>query len=568
MNNSIKNIFNQNKLLIYQIEKTVYYFRIQNYDLALRISANIINQVSDNIKILFSKIKYFNENQMIVEPDNVLGLLNSLLNAQKNQDYVLLADLYELDFIPFFISIQETIISKEDNTDPIKYNLIDDYYTTSLEAINNIDSSMASIIKSMPHPSNILGKDYEIEYTSSGFITLALTDKGKKYYLHSNKNAPMEAFHLARSWYNEDKDTYLVYGYGLSYHIWELFHLDETIHLEIYESDINILRLGCAYTEIELLATHPNIKLIYDPDFKQLFTRLGNMNNNMEFVIHHPSLRNIKNPSIRDKLEDYFIYYSSIKNQAYILNNNFKINIQYYNDSIDSLKDIFTGKNLFIIAAGPSLDKNFIQLKGIKKDKSIILATGTVFKKLIYSGIIPDYVIITDANPRIYGQIAGEEARDIPMLLISTANKDFAKNYQGKKFLICQHGYPKAEEFAKEHGCNLYNTGGSVSTTALDIGIQFGCKRIIFLGLDLSYTDNFVHAEGTSRRNVENTDGLIPVTDIYGKQIYTTRVLNIYRKWIEDRIRNVKGIEFIDATEGGARIDGMRIAKLSEVVDN
>jgi hypothetical protein len=50
---------------------------------------------------------------------------------------------------------------------------------------------------------------------------------------------------------------------------------------------------------------------------------------------------------------------------------------------------------------------------------------------------------------------------------------------------------------------------------------------------------------------------LIETIDIYGNPIKTTKVLNIYRKWIEERIKNVRDIEIIDATEGGMKIKGM-----------
>lgn len=568
MNSKIKIIFNQNRNLINKIKKATYFFRIQNYDSALRISTNILYDVSKNIEMLLTHAEYFNENQLFINSDYIITLFNGLLNAQESQDYILLADLYDMQLVSFYISLQEVIISKEGNAYPIDNTLIDDNFSDSLAAIAKIDSNLSNQILSMPHPSSLIGKGYEVEYTSCGYITLAVTLNSKKYYLHSNKNAPLEAFQLAHSWYKENKDTYIIYGFGLMYHIWELLHLDETMHIEIYESDLNILRLSCAYTEVANLLSYPNIKLIYDPDFKQLITRLASLDSDTEFVIHHPSIRNIKDASIREKMEEYFIQYSSIKNQSHILNSNFKQNILNSVDSVDTLKDAFTGKDLFIIAAGPSLDKNFQQLKNINKENTIILATGTVFKKLLYAGIVPDYVIVTDANTRVFGQISGVEDRTVPMLFLSTANHKFASNYVGKKYIIFQHGYPKAEEFAKEHGYHLYQTGGSVSTTALDIGIQFGCKRIIFLGLDLAYTDNFVHAAGTSRRNTENTESLVRITDINGNQVYTTKVLNIYRKWIENRIKNVQAMEFIDATEGGAKIDGMKVAKLSEIIDN
>ena len=372
---------------------------------------------------------------------------------------------------------------------------------------------------------------------------------------------------MANSWYlsAEEKSEYIIYGYGLGYHVKELSNLDRNIKIEIYESDINIIQLACVYTELTSISNNPNINLIYDPDFSKIFNRIKSLGSDTEFVIHYPSLRNIKNPSIRKSMENYFIQYSSMNNQRRLLNGNFNENILNYDSMMNELRETFSGRDLYIVASGPSLDKNFMQLREIRKN-AIILATGTVLKKLINAGITPDYFIVTDANSRVYEQISGFENIQVPMLLLSTAFKDFAKKYQGKKYMICQKDYSKAEKYASLKGDMLFETGGSVSTTALDIGISFGCRRIIFVGLDLAYTDNFVHANDTSQRDLICTEGLWQVEDIYGNMVYTNRTLDIYRGWIEKRIRGVENVEFIDATEGGAKIQGMKIMKLSECI--
>jgi len=93
------------------------------------------------------------------------------------------------------------------------------------------------------------------------------------------------------------------------------------------------------------------------------------------------------------------------------------------------------------------------------------------------------------------------------------------------------------------------------------------CKRIIFVGLDLAFTGNVDHATSTPTRETINEDKAIPVEDIYGNMVYTSHNLNIYRQWIEKRIAKVKGIEFIDATEGGAKIKGMKINSLSNTIE-
>ena len=559
MKSEIKKIFVINIQLIECIVKIVYNFRIQNIDKALRLVTVAINQLNMLIELLLDNKNYFVNNHYPINNDFIMNLFSSLLEAQEKQDYVLLADIYEGQLMPFLIDIQIIINTKEGIIyDEIKYN-------ENLRFLGDKDKEIFNALNISPNPNELLKKGYEIEYTLTGLMTLAIIDNGQKYYLHSNNNVINEANILANSWYSEEKSEYIIYGLGLAYHVKELIDINNDIIIQIYESDINIIQLACAFSDIKNLLSNTNVKLFFDPEFTKIGSKLSNINDNNGLYIHYPSLKNIKNNKIKEKFENYFIQHSSITNQINLMNSNFNSNIKNYNALVDELKYYFKNKDLYIIAAGPSLDVNYLQLKEVAKN-NIILATGTVFRKLLKVGIEPNFVIVTDANERVYSQIKGFEQYQIPMLILSTAYKEFAQEYSGKKYLICQKDYKKAEEYAKKMGASLYRTGGSVSTTALDIGIQFECKRIIFLGLDLAYTDNFVHAEGTSRRNLADTKDLRQIEDIYGKKVYTSRSLDMYRQWIEKRISGAEGIEFIDATEGGARIKGMKTCKLSDVI--
>ncbi|QHQ60702.1 DUF115 domain-containing protein [Anaerocolumna sedimenticola] len=559
MEYKVKNVYDQNIQLLNNINKLIYHFHSQNYDYALRLTSDIINLFTQHLKVLKEYQSYFNQEILIYDMQSTMEIFEGILNAQENKDYILLADLYELQIIPLLTKLQEILISKEG------FSLLEGNYQAMLEIIEKNYSNITTELKKMPEPSTYDNR-YQIEFTSVGLMTLAIIDENSnKYYFHSNNNPSSEAMTLAHSWYKEDKTEYVIYGLGLGYHIFELFNLDRSITIEIYESDLRIIQLMCAYSNIAGVFKFNNIKLVYDPEFKQLIDKLSNLTEDSEFVIHYPSLRSIQNTVIREKLDNYFIQYSSIKNQSHLLNSNYRSNVNNYDGFVDDLKEKFKGKDLFIIAAGPSLDKNYLELKKVS-GRGVILATGTVLKKLINAGIKPDYFIVTDANERVYAQISGLENMEIPMIFLSTAYKGFAAKYKGKRYMVCQEGYPKAEEFAAANNISLYQTGGSVSTTALDVGINLGCKRIIFLGLDLAYTNNFVHASNTSRRNLASTEGLRQVEDIEGNLIYTSRSLDMYREWIEKRIAGVKGVEFIDATEGGARIRGMNILKLSTLL--
>ena len=558
---TIKDIFFRNIDMLSYSDKAITYVRVQNYSRLFSCFTKLIDTAMMNINDILINKEYFNKSTVLIDINYVDTMLKNLLKAHENKDYILLADLLEMQMKPFLFSLQEFIVSEE--------GLVfdEEKYINNIEIIQSINSKLGMELKKANHPLKLLEAGvYTIEPTSCGLLTLAINCRGEKSYLHSNGDILREAFMLARDWFHNDKSEYIVYGLGLGYHVNELMNLDNNIEIKVFESDLHIIQLACAFTDISKLLITNRVSIYYDPDLSQLGSHIRKMDTGLSFDIHYPSLRNINNNTMKEQLEDFFVSNSSISNQIHNLNFNFKKNILLKSEYIDNLKEDFYNKDLYIVAAGPSLDKNFMQLKNLG-DNAIILVTGTVYKKLLNAGINPDYVIIIDANEEVYPQIIGVEESNIPLLYLSTVYHKITENYQGKKYLICQEGFQRAEKYAKLYNYDLYQSGGSVSTTALDIGIRFKCKRIIFIGLDLAFTNNYDHASETQTvNNVSSTDDLRQVKDIYGNLICTSKNLDIYRKWIERRIEGVKNIEFIDATEGGALIKGMKIKKLLKVL--
>jgi hypothetical protein len=159
----------------------------------------------------------------------------------------------------------------------------------------------------------------------------------------------------------------------------------------------------------------------------------------------------------------------------------------------------------------------------------------------------------------MYKQIDGVNLKNIPMILLSTASSSVIDYYNGPIYVAYQSGYIHAEIKAKEIGATLFETGGSVTTTALDIALRFGARKIIFVGVDLAYTGGYSHASGEGRR-IENTDGLRQVRSNTGGMVYTSKNLDIYRKWIERRLEGVRDTEVYN-TGDGAEIKGTVLVK-------
>ena len=152
------------------------------------------------------------------------------------------------------------------------------------------------------------------------------------------------------------------------------------------------------------------------------------------------------------------------------------------------------------------------------------------------------------------------------MILLSTASASIVEYYNGPIYVAYQRGYFQAEEKAKSLGATLFETGGSVTTTALDISLRFGAKRIIFVGVDLAYTGGNSHALGEGRK-IENNDGLRQVRSNTGDMVYTSKNLDIYRKWIERRIESVTGTEIYNTGEG-AVIKGTVWKRADEIYED
>lgn len=576
----------QNIKIIRNAVITVAYCRKQQYFYAMQHSNQTIRLLMKGMELLLQMLPLVNGENPFSSVESITEMLKALQNAQEEEDYVLLADLLEASLIPMLSTCQqrlidgeavsideemlrENVIVAEEKIPGITqmlfhYNLCDEYERS--EKLS--DCGFQAVIQAVEA---VLRKGYTVEYTADGGYTVAIPGKNQKSYLHTNNMVAQESFDLAAEWLAQGDSEYLFYGIGLGYPYQRMLSMDENICITVVEGNLNILLLALVFAPVSLLLQNERFHLELDITNRRLFD-LVKEKPEAGCYIHFPSLKGIRNQKYRQRLEEYFVSESSYRTQQRKLDGNFKKNQIIKAENVWNLKEKFSGKDLYIIAAGPSLDGNLQQLsRVVGSNDSIILATGTVLKKLLAAEISPDYVIVTDAGRGVYAQLEGVVG-DIPLLFLSTANSKAVASYAGCKYQIYQTGYPLAEQAAEQEGASCFETGGSVSTTAMEIGIQLNCKRIIFLGLDLAYTDGKSHAQSTE--NVQNIAGMTTYTveAVDGTMVETARNWNIYRQWMENRILQMrqKGDKrpVIDATEGGAKKAGMMIMPLTDVIEN
>lgn len=402
--------------------------------------------------------------------------------------------------------------------------------------------------------------------------TVQSTIGEKRILLYSKYNPTRDSKIFADEAYDGNAENYLIYGLGLGYHIYELenlLHINcKKYHIYIVECNKDIIELAMDNIDLDGILKNENITFIIMENERDSYEKLNKILSleKINIAIHRPSLDIIPKEFTRLKylLEEFLMKQNTITAYSNVLDENFKVNIINYDGNVDTLFNKFRDKPLYLVAAGPSLDKNIHELANIK-DNGIILSVGRAVRSLLSAEIIPDYIIITDPSDYLYDmQLKGLDI-DVPIIVLSTCDKNVMINYKGFKYIALQEGYPLAEEYAKKNNHKQVETGGSVATTGLDVAIRMGCNPIIFVGQDLAFTENKTHSSNTFSKDITESNILRDVEDIYGNTIQTSKNLYIYLRWIQNRIAEEKGIEFIDATEGGARIKGTKVIKLSEV---
>ena len=225
-----------------------------------------------------------------------------------------------------------------------------------------------------------------------------------------------------------------------------------------------------------------------------------------------------------------------------------------------------------LVSAGPSLDKNIEELKKAE-GKAFILVVDTALKSVYKAGIHPDLTITVDPNKPLV-LFEQEQIIDIPMVVLPVSRKEVIRSHMGKRFYSQGESFIMNKlEMQKGIEYPVLETGGSVANSALALLLYLGFQTIIFVGQDLAFTDGKGHVKGAYEDEVANKEYvdknkfLLYVEDNEGGMIKTEAVFDRYRKWFEKKIEEYNNVKFINATEGGAKMNGAEYIPLKMAVE-
>ncbi len=557
-------LFTDCKIILKEITKLLFSVKSGLDSAAITATQDIISHLSTLIPYL---------TQEGIPTDDILQALQQILTVQEQGDTILMADYMELLLYPAIETLLHDAMSAQDIQAV-------DYLASNLQILEAGNKTLANQIRTA---SPAAGLTYQVEYVNTGEITIQLQSSTGCAYLSGNKNPYLDALLYVQSNLTSEDTSVVLIGAGLLYEAEAILELRPDISLKVVEWDPYLLRTILQHRDCTELVKNENFQLCSGTLADQLTPELLQ---DRKLLIRKSQLRFIPDQPVKELLENFYMNYASAKENYPLLYANFYKNIRTPHKVLDDLKETFLHQTVCYVGGGPSLDPALERLRSLA-DTSVILCAGTSASKLVKNDIIPDYIIITDPNPAIRDQIAAyqeavaeknntlcemsadnmtsaplqttrkSDQKKTALLFLSSACHEAVRIFTGDKYLLCQNGLDKAQDYAASHHITLVETGGSVSTTALDAALRLGCDTLLCFGLDLAYTGYQTHASQTLGQKAIAKEAVHRyVTSVSGEQIPTSTNLDIYRTWIENRIRAVTGVKMINYS-GGAVIHGM-----------
>lgn len=278
---------------------------------------------------------------------------------------------------------------------------------------------------------------------------------------------------------------------------------------------------------------------------------------NGEWIVHYRQLVKEMTPLLNRKL----VRNATNKSATHQILCNALINMPLTSSSNkwEDYKDIYLHKPALIISTGPSLNK---QLELIKKFSPyfVTIAVDPAVPILKEQGITPDFVLTIDPRKRPYWEQDALDDETTYVVEIG-ACPDSTWSHSKKYLMTAGHGqvYALIKKLGGEIGWIL--TGGSVSTNAFSLAKHLGCNPIVLVGQDLAWTEGKDHAEGYSSQYSSEAlkrryDRGYDIVGYGGQTVRTEPQLLYYKSWFEQQIKSNTNLTVINATEGGAIIDG------------
>lgn len=439
-----------------------------------------------------------------------------------------------------------------------------------------------------PSLSDLTEPHLQFQPNKNGTLNLQKTADGTTTYLHS-----LDPEKEAAEWFTQlnlgRTKVLIVFGLGLGYYYeaalkWLRSHHDH--YLVFLENDLEVIRcllqtpIGTAMLNDDqvwlsyldqnsLLALHA-IAIVFAPR-SYLFSAL-----NFYQVTQSSTLERVEErlDVLMNGRKQILAEYVGSKNFYKNFFRNFFLMPQAYlgNGLFGKFKDV----PAIICGAGPSLAHSLPMLETLK-NRALIFAGGTAMNAVNNTGFLPHFGIGIDPNEAQFTRLIMNQAFQTPYFYRNRMLHEALHLIQGDRLYISGSNFPllrwiedrlQIREEELEGGYNVVNL-------SLAIARAMGCNPIIFIGVDLAYTDGLSYCPGLLNhplhekkkyfRTKSNKDELITRLDVHGKPVSTQIKWVTESLWFTQFASNYPEVILINSSDGGIGFEGIPNIPLDQV---
>lgn len=460
------------------------------------------------------------------------------------------------------------------------------------------EKNLEKLKKSYPYIAEIIGNvDFDATLfckTRSGETNLRYYAESKPFYLHSNYNIATETQKWFSSLKLENVKLLVIYGIGLGYS-YELVKkwLDEDVERYVLyiEDDPVVLRFFLELPRAgELLSSHQVILGFSRGEAgkdEEICKAAAEYFVQLPFKIsalpHYDMCKRESYENLQLHLRHEFahINYASYEFMSYGAGyfGNFYHTMLFLGESYWGYKLFkrFLNVPAIVCGAGPSLNKNFDLLKTLE-DRAILFAGGSAINALASRELLPHFGGSVDPNPLQHERMMSHSAYELPIFYKGRVQYQAFHALHGPRiYLPGSPSYPVTSWFEKKLGINseTIREGHNVLHLLIELAYFMGCNPIIFVGMDLAYSDNQLYAQGVVDKTEMSIKDLTKCTnlnnnsflrkDIYGNPVYTLWKWVAESKYTSHFKEKYPEVSFINATEGGLGMGSIPNISLRDV---
>lgn len=449
----------------------------------------------------------------------------------------------------------------------------EEYFDQNLELLAHVDPFYAQRVN-LIQPDKLM-----FCYTNGNELNLTIRKEGKRDYYHSPDGAEKES---REQYATKDIDQFKViyqFGLGLGYDyitLKEWLKNDDSRHLIFMEDDLEVVYYWLHTPLATEILQDPRVTLFcfrdYLQDHEKFFKIHCRFILSKHIITALPYYIRVRNEETY--LLSYQISFDKSTTHGWSLevlqgggpffnslyHNIFRLPESYH---CNALFGQFVNVPAIICGAGPSLHKNIDLLKTLT-DRALIFAGGSSLNILNEYGIIPHFGAGVDPNQEQTHRLISNHSFDLPFIYCPRMKAEALNVVNGELLYVSGSGeYAVLQLLESRLGISFpqLNMGHNVVNFATVIAALMGCNPLIFVGMDLAYTESQTYAkgipthplwiQGKSPYALDPQVEIITRKDIYNEPVKTTWQWIVESHWLSKFTFAYPGLKVINATEGG-----------------